>query len=52
MAKITVGTVYGEFNAKEVKLIKYALQECLNDWDISDSDERHVAEQLIEDLGD
>jgi len=51
MATITYSGVKGEFSRDEVRLIKFAIRECLDDWDISDGDDRSIAEGMLNDLG-
>jgi hypothetical protein len=51
MAKITTSKVIGEFSQDEVRLMRYSLNKCLNDWDITDAEERRIADELLDDLG-
>ncbi|MGW5773093.1 hypothetical protein ACWEVY_28570 [Streptomyces longwoodensis] len=51
MANITVSMIHGEFSQDEMRLIRFALSECLNDWDIHGDDDRRTAEELLDDLG-
>jgi hypothetical protein len=52
MAKVTMTKILAEFTQDEVRVIRFALKECLNDWDFTDGDDRRTAEELMEDLGD
>jgi hypothetical protein len=51
MAKVTTSKIIGEFTHDEVRLIRYSLRECLNDYDILDDEDRRIAEELLDDLG-
>jgi hypothetical protein len=51
MAKITTSKIIGEFTTAEVRLMRYTLNECLTRWDITDDEDRRIAEELLDDLG-